>query len=167
MDKNNTCKAYPHLILYVSLNISFLMISILFLCLLSMDYGAIFKIINIVLAILFTVATIIIFFYTTFSGWNAVVRFDNEKAYQKRGSAVIYWYWNDIKEIRCKTNRPQIFGGAFYYPKFKLYAKSHNKVLVFVLNHELMEKFAGLCTNDLIKKQFYQLIKECNFPFPN
>ena len=169
MDKKRTfsCKAYPHLILYVGLNISLLFVSIGLLCLLSIDYGETFKIINIILAALSSIITILVFSCTTFSGWNAVVRFDTEKAYQKRGKSVINWYWQDIIEITCRTHRPWLFWAGLYYPKFKLKSRAHEYVLVFILNQELIEKFDTLCTNEEINKRFKELIKECDFPFPH
>lgn len=167
MDKKGICKAYPHLVLYVGLNISLLVVTVAFLCLLSIDYGKVFRIINIVLAILLPIVTIVVFIYTTFSGWNAVVKFDTEKAYQKRGKSIINWYWKDITEITCRTYRPWLLWGGLYYPKFKLKSKSHKYVLVFVLNQELIEKFDTLCTNEEINQKFKTLIKECNFPFPH
>ena len=165
--KSDVCRAYPHLILYVGLNISLLVVTMAFLCLLSIDYGKIFKIINIILAILSLIVTVIVFSYTTFSGWNAVVKFDTEKAYQKRGKTVINWYWQDIIEISCRTYRPWLLWGSLYYPKFKLKSKSHDYILVFVLNSELIEKFDTLCDNEEINKKFRELIKKCNFPFPH
>lgn len=168
MDKNEYgCRAYPHLVLYVGLNISLLVITMIFLCLLGIEYGKVFKIINIILVIILSLATVIIFVYTTFSGWNAVVKFDTEKAYQKRGKSTIYWYWNDIVEITCNTYRPRLFWGGLYYPKFKLKSGSHNYLLVFVLNRDLIKKFDILCTNQKINQRFKELIKECNFPFPH
>lgn len=167
MDKKPICKAYPHLILYIGLNISLFVATIIFLCLLSYDYGNVFRIINIVLAVLLPIVTIVVFIYTTFSGWNSVVKFDTEKAYQKRGKSVINWYWKDITEITCRTHRPWIFGGGFYYPKFKLKSSAHNYVLVFVLNYELIKNFDSLFTNEKINQRFKELIKECDFPFPH
>lgn len=165
--KREICKAYPHLILYIYLNISLSVVTVIFLCLLNNDYGEAFKIINIILAILLSTVTILIFTYTTFSGWNAVVKFDNEKAYQKRGKSVINWYWKDIIEITCRTYRPWLFWSSLYYPKFKLRSRTHDYILVFVLNQELIEKFDILCTNEEINQRFKVLIKECNFPFPH
>ncbi len=162
-----SCRAYPHLVLYVGLNISLFIITMIFLCLLGIDYGEDFKIINVVLTIILLFITVIVFIFTTFSGWNAVVKFDTEKAYQKRGKSIIYWYWQDIVEITCKTYRPRLFWGGLYYPKFKLKSRSHDYILVFVLNKELITRFDKLCTNQDINHKFKALIKECNFPFPH
>lgn len=163
--KEEICKAYPHLIAYAVLNISLGVVTIIFLNLLSIDYGKAFKIFNIVAAVLLSVVTIAVFIYTTFSGWNAVVKFDTEKAYQKRGRKIITWYWKDITDISCRTYRPRIFWGGLYDPKFKLKSKAHDHVLVFVLTPELIKKFDTLCTNEEIVQKFKALIKACNFPF--
>lgn len=165
--KEKICKAYPHLIAYAVLNIVLLISSIIFLNLLSMDYGKAFKIFNIVAAVMLPVVTIAVFIYTTFSGWNAVVKFDTEKAYQKRGRKIITWYWKDITDISCRTYRPRILWSSLYSycPKFKLKSKAHEHVLVFVLTPELIKKFDTLCTNEEIVQKFKALIKACNFPF--
>lgn len=168
MNKNEyICKAYPHLILYVGLNISLSVVTMGFLCLLDVNYGEVFKIINIILAILFSLITISVFLFTTFSSWNAVVKFDKEKVYQKRGKAIISWYWYDVIDITCRTYIPRLFWGGLYYPKFKLKSKAHDYVLVFVLNKELLKKFDTLCTNEVINQRFKALIRECNYPFPH
>ena len=166
--KEEICTAYPHLIAYALLNISLSAVTIIFLNLLSMDYGKAFKIFNIVAAALLLVVTIAVFIYMTFS-WNAVVKFDTEKAYQKRGRKILTWYWKDITDISCRTYRPRIFWGSLYLfcPKFKLKSKAHEHILVFVLTPELIKKFDTLCTNEEIVQKFKALIKACNYPFPH
>ena len=162
-----TSKAYPHLILYVLLNICMGVVAMAFLCMLEIDYGKTFRIVNIILAVVFPVAAVCVFIYTTCAGWVAAVRFDGEKAYQKRGRKVITWYWQDMYEITCRTHRPRIFWPTLGYPKFKIKVRSHDRVLVFVLNEDLIKKFDTLCTNDEIKKKFRALILSCDYPFPD
>ena len=165
MGKKHICKAYPHLIFYINLNFSLLVATSVLFLLLGNDYGEVFKVINIILAVLFSITTILVFSYTTFSGWNSVVKFDTEKAYQKRGKSVINWYWKDITEITCQTHQLWDSWNVFYFPKIKLKSSAHNYVLVFVLNSELIEEFDSLCTNEKINQRFKELLKECDFPF--
>lgn len=161
------CKAYPHLILYVLLNICMGVVAVAFLCMLEMDYGETFRIVNIILAAVFSVTAVSVFIYTTCAGWVAAVRFDKEKVYQKRGKKTMIWYWQDMYEITCRTYRPRIFWPTLNYPIFKIKVRSHDRVLVFVLNEELIKKFETLCSNEEIFRQFKRLLLRCNFPFLN
>lgn len=167
MTKNdNIIKTYPHLVLYVALNLYLCVISASFLSIIKMDYGQTTKNIHTILAVISWTITLIVFLYTTFSGWNAAVRFDNEKAYQKRWGKLVTWYWKDCTDIKARTNRPYIFWSSMLFPKFKLYSSKHNKVLVFVLNKNLIRNFTNLCDNDEICKKYKDLLAQCDFPFP-
>lgn len=167
MAEEKKCTAYPHITLYVILNFMLFCFSIIFCVLLSKDFGEVFRVINIVLAVLLSVSFVFTFVYTTFSGWNGKIIFDAEKACQKRWGKLYEWRWDDVCDITCKTSRPWIFciriGRYDVPPAFKMYCRSHDKVLCFRLNSDLDEKFTELCSNAAINEKFCKLISECDF----
>lgn len=164
--KKVKCTAYPHMELYVSLNMLLFICSIGALCLLSVKKNYVFSIVNIVFAVIIPLIFIVVFICTTFSGWNGVVTFDNEKAYQKRFGKVVEWRWDDISNITCTTHMPWILRGFYLYPKFKLMCNSHDKILVFTLNPLVNDCFTELCHNEGVNKKFKELISECDFDYP-
>ena len=167
MTDEKKCTAYPHIILYSILNLLLFFFSIASLMLLLKDFGEVFRIINIVLAVIIPLSFVCVFIYTTFSGWNGKVTFDSEKAWQKRWGKIYEWRWDDVCDITCRTSRPWFLRagvrGYDFPPLFKLYCLSHKKVLSFCLNEELNERFTKLCTNESINEKFRTLISECDF----
>lgn len=165
-EKRVKCTAYPHMELYVVLNLTLFICSIGALCLMSVEKSYVLMVINIVFAVVMPIAFLLTFIYTTFSGWNGVVTFDNQKAFQKRFGKIVEWYWDDVSGIECGTHMPWILRGYNLYPKFKLSCKSHDKILVFTLNSLVIKHFTDLCKNESVNKKFKELILQCDFDFP-
>lgn len=159
------CIAYPHLELYIAINLILFLCSIGAFCILSVNKNSMLKIVNIVVAVMIVLTFISIFVYTTFSGWNSVVIFDEEKAFQKRFNKVIEWRWDDISEIDYNTNMPRIFNKYNSWPQFRMTCHSHEKVLVFKLNRVVYKMFTKLCTNEDVNLKFQQLVSECNYGY--
>lgn len=165
--KNDTDKKFtanPHLELYVALNVFLFIFSVGSFCFLSVEKSYGLAVFNIVLAVIIPLTFIAVFIYTTFSGWNGVVTFDNEKASQKRWGKTVEWRWDDLSNIGCRTHMPWLLRGFNFWPLFTVSSNSHGKILVFTLNPQVNERFAELCNNEKVTRKFNELVLSCDFP---
>ena len=164
------CVALPHPIAYFNINIPLFFCTIAVFMLFNIDGSRVFYIINIVLAVIVPIIFIVVFVFTTFSGWNSPVYFSQVGVMQKSFGRIAEWKWCDIIDITCKTHRPLFLRQFFiqlevWPPKFKLKIIGQNKLIVFTLNAELRKIFPTLCTNKEINLKYMQLLSECDFGF--
>lgn len=165
-NKSKKCTAYPHLELYVAINLLLFFVVIGTYCFLTIEKSHILQVINIVLSVILSAICVFVFIFTTFSGWNSVVVFDEQKICQRRFGKVIEWRWDDISEITCRTKMPLLLRGYYLSPLFKLKCNSHDKVLVFALNPRLNKYFTELCPNEAVNRRFVELISQCDYDYP-
>lgn len=155
MVNNKCCKAYPHPVLHLALNIILLVTTIGLWGMYSIDYTIALKKVILILAIFFTIFFIGVFLVTTFSSWNRPIIFATDKIYKKKHTKVYKWKWEDLLDIECHSN--QILRFSTYFPKVELKFKSDEKITI-TTNRKWIDFFMELCPSSDIKKKLTDIM---------
>ena len=122
------------------------------------------KEINQILLILLPILLCVSAIYANIFGWNAVITIGPGGIKQRRGCRIIRWQWEEIKDITCRTHRPLLMRYPPYPPKFSLISESGDKIS-FMLTKNIKEHFTDFCSNPELCDKFFNLLKQCDFPF--
>ena len=159
---------FPHITVSLFLHCLIVIVYIITIILLKREQEQIFRIARIVCLIVIPVIFLVIFLFLNVFFWNAVVRIDSQGMHQRCGLRIFSWYWEEIKDVQCKTNRPwplNTSAAAMYSPKLTFVSSEHNKRLSVVMEKYTRKVFFVMCPDGAVKQKSEQLLEKCNFSF--
>lgn len=161
-------RVFPHITVSIWLHCAFLIFFIICMILLGKEQGEIYKIIMIILAVVYPVIFIGMALLLNVFFWNAAVKINAEGMFSRRGLHIVAWKWDEIADIKCRTHRPwplNTSAASMYSPKITFISSKHNKKCSIVMERYTKAVFFKICPNENIKEKCMQLLESCDFVY--
>lgn len=166
--KKGTYHIFPHISVSIWLHLFVFLLFVVSAVILDRSAGEGFVRAKIILLISFPVFFLAMVLLLNVFFWNSVVTVDAEGMRQRRGLHVYVWRWDEVLDVRCRTERPLLFRSgqtAIFAPKFIIISPTHKKKLTIVMEKYARKVFFQTCPEGILKERCQALLDECNFVY--
>lgn len=147
------------------MHLSLFAVWVITLSLLNIESSEAFKVIDIVLAVLFPIIIIFSVIYVNFYGWNSIIYFTVGKVITRQRRKAIELEWEKVHDL-CIVE-PEILIPIAPLFKLKLISIENSIEIVFLLTNNIKEHFSEMCTNKEICNKFYSVLEQLTQKYGN
>ena len=151
-------KTFPYPEWSLILHLGLFAVWIITLSLLNIESGEVFKVIDVVLSVLFPIVIIFSIIYVNFYGWNSIIYFTTGKVITRRRRKVVEVDWEKVHDL-CIVE-PEILIPIAPLFKLKIISTENSIEIIFLLTNNIKEHFSEICTNKEICDKFSSVLEQ-------